>query len=229
LKASFIWFDMGYTLVYMQRETTYQQALLDFGIDIPIEVIEKEFHLTDKQFMKEYPGIFLKNRDVYMPWYLGTMNYRLGLSLNLCEIDALWKEIKEKTGNYWLAFDGVHQVMDELKSMSTGLGIISNWDHTARDILNQTGLSGYFNHFVISGEVGYAKPDPEIFKIALKKAGVNAEDCLYVGDNYYDDILGSRKVKMNALIVNRFGNLGIEEIEDCTIINHISQILEIVH
>jgi len=220
---------MGYTLVYMQRETTYQQALLDFGIDIPIEVIEKEFHLTDKQFMKEYPGIFLKNRDVYMPWYLGTMNYRLGLSLNLCEIDALWKEIKEKTGNYWLAFDGVHQVMDELKSMSTGLGIISNWDHTARDILNQTGLSGYFNHFVISGEVGYAKPDPEIFKIALKKAGVNAEDCLYVGDNYYDDILGSRKVKMNALIVNRFGNLGIEEIEDCTIINHISQILEIVH
>ncbi len=229
MKASFIWFDMGYTLVYMQRETTYQQALLDFGIDIPIEVIEKEFHLTDKQFMKEYPGIFLKNRDVYMPWYLGTMNYRLGLSLNLCEIDALWKEIKEKTGNYWLAFDGVHQVMDELKSMSTGLGIISNWDHTARDILNQTGLSGYFNHFVISGEVGYAKPDPEIFKIALKKAGVNAEDCLYVGDNYYDDILGSRKVKMNALIVNRFGNLGIEEIEDCTIINHISQILEIVH
>ena len=228
MKASFIWFDMGYTLVYMQRETTYQQALLDFGIDIPIEVIEKEFHLTDKQFMKEYPGIFLKNRDVYMPWYLGTMNYRLGLSLNLCEIDALWKEIKEKTGNYWLAFDGVHQVMDELKSMSTGLGIISNWDHTARDILNQTGLSGYFNHFVISGEVGYAKPDPEIFKIALKKAGVNAEDCLYVGDNYYDDILGSRKVKMNALIVNRFGNLGIEEIEDCTIINHISQILEIV-
>lgn len=228
MKVSFVWFDMGYTLLYMQRETTYQQALRDFGVHAPIDVIEKEFHLTDKLFMREYPGIFLKSRDAYMPWFLGIMNYRLGLHLNLYEIDAHWEEIKRKTKDYWLAIDGVHQVLDELKRKSIGLGIISNWDQTARDTLSRTGLSNYFNHFVISEEVGYTKPNPEIFEIALKKAGVHAGECLYVGDNYYDDVLGSRKVGMKALMVNRFGNLGVEEVEDCIIINHISQILEIL-
>ena len=154
--------------------------------------------------------------------------FDLGLSLKLCEVDAHWEEIKKKTENYWLPFDGVHQVLDELKRESIDLGIISNWDHTARDILSRVRLIGYFNHFIFSSEVGYAKPDNEIFEIAMKKAKVNAGECLYVGDNYYDDVLGSRKVGMEALIVNRFGNLGVEKIEDCTIINHISQLLEIV-
>jgi putative hydrolase of the HAD superfamily len=40
----------------MQRETTYQQALKNFGIDVPLADIEKEFHLTDKLFMREYPS-----------------------------------------------------------------------------------------------------------------------------------------------------------------------------
>ena len=50
----FVWFDMGYTLLYMQRETTYQQALRKFNIEVSLADIEKEFHLTDKLFMREY-------------------------------------------------------------------------------------------------------------------------------------------------------------------------------
>ena len=77
MSVSFIWFDMGYTLVYMQREKTYRQALEKFGVDAAIEILEKEFHLTDKLFMREYPGVFLNERGVFMPWYLGILNYRL--------------------------------------------------------------------------------------------------------------------------------------------------------
>ena len=40
MAVSFVWFDMGYTLLYMQRETTYQQALRNFGIEIPLDGIE---------------------------------------------------------------------------------------------------------------------------------------------------------------------------------------------
>ena len=59
----------------------------------------------------------------------------------------------------------------------------------------------------------------------MQTAGVNARDCIYIGDNYYDDAVGSRKVGMPALIINRFGTLGVEEIKDCPIINDISEIL----
>ena len=51
---------------------------------------------------------------------------------------------------------------------------------------------------------------------------------MYVGDNYYDDCLGSRKVGMNALIINRFGSLGVEEIEDCPVIHRLSDIFNYI-
>ena len=60
MAVSFVWFDMGYTLLYMQRETTYQLALRNFDIEVPLADIEREFHLTDKLFMREYPGFFLE-------------------------------------------------------------------------------------------------------------------------------------------------------------------------
>jgi putative hydrolase of the HAD superfamily len=209
----------------MQRETTYQQALREFGVDIPLEDIEREFHLIDKLFMREYPGIFLKPREVFMPSYLGIMNYHLGLTLNVCELDACWEEIKKNTNSYWLPFKGVKEVLFELKRRAVGLGVISNWDCTARDILTATGLIDFFDHVIISCEVNCAKPDPKIFNLALQKTAAEPRKSLYVGDNYYDDALGSRKVGMNVVIINRFGTLGVEEIRDCIIIRDISEVL----
>ena len=228
MKASFVWFDIGYTLLHMQRETTYLKALKKFGIDISHGAIEKEFHLTDKLFMREYPGAFLGGREVFMPWYLGIMNYRLGISLPVCELDACWEEIKRDVKNYWLPYDGVQQMLEALRNRSIGRGIISNWDHTARDILKSAGLVEYFEPIVISAEVGHNKPDAAIFNLALETAGIEAKDCIYVGDNYYDDALGSRKVGMETLIINRFGTLGVEEINDCQLINDVADILNYI-
>lgn len=225
MKISYVWFDIGYTLLYMQREITYQQVLKEYGIELSLNALEMHFHLTDKLFMREYPGIFLKERAVYMPWFLGVLNYRLGISLNVCEVDGRWKKIQDETLNYWLPFDGVHQALEELQKKSIGIGIISNWDHSAREILKKTKLNRYFKHKVISSEIGYTKPSAEIFEAAIDKAGVNARECLYVGDNYYDDAIGCRKVGMNPLIINRFGLLGVEEIKDCPIITHIGEVI----
>ena len=228
MPVSFVWFDLGYTLVYMQRETTYQQALKNFGIDVALEDIEKEFHLTDKLFMREYPGFFLEPREVFMPAYLGLVNYHLGVRVNVCELNADWETIKSKIDDYWLPFNGIGAMLDALKQKSLGLGIISNWDCTARDILTAVGLIDYFDPIIISCEVDCSKPDPAIFNLAMQTASVSARDCIYIGDNYYDDAVGSRNVGMPSLIINRFGSLGVEEIKDCPVIRDISEIFNFI-
>ncbi|MCP4047544.1 MAG: HAD family hydrolase, partial [Gammaproteobacteria bacterium] len=68
------------------------------------------------------------------------------------------------------------------------------------------------------------KPNPEIFNLAMQKANVEPQACIYVGDNYYDDAVGSSEAGMRALILNRFGNLGVEEIDDAPIIQNLAQI-----
>jgi putative hydrolase of the HAD superfamily len=108
------------------------------------------------------------------------------------------------------------------------MGIISNWDWTARDVLATAGLIHYFDPIVISAEVDCMKPESRIFELALEEAKTPAHRCLYIGDNYYDDALGSRKVGMQALIVNRFGTLGVEEVKDCPVTPHISGLLDFI-
>jgi len=224
MEISHIWFDIGYTLLRMKREITYSQALKTFGHDVSVEILEKEFHWVDKLFMREYPGVFLKGRGVYMPWYLGILNYRLGIALDVSEIDKRWEKIQLSTEDYWIPFDNVHEVLTELKESALRMGVISNWDQTARGLLERHDLIEFFDHCIISSEVGIDKPDPAIFNLAMQKADASPQECIYVGDNYYDDAVGSRKVGMQTLILNRFGNLGVEEIDDTPIIQNLTQI-----
>jgi len=224
MKISYIWFDIGYTLLRMKREVTYHQALKSFGVDVPVDTLEREFHWVDKLFMREYPGVFLKARGVYMPWFLGVLNYRLGVSLDVSQMDAAWEKIQKATEDYWIPIDNVHDVLKTLKNNALRMGVISNWDSTARNLLRHHGLIDYFDHCIISSEVGIDKPDPEIFNLAMGTADVAPQECVYIGDNYYDDAVGSRKAGMQTIIINRFDKLGIEEIQDVPIIQNLAQI-----
>ena len=224
MRISHIWFDIGYTLLRMKREITYCQALKAYGHEVSVETLEREFHWVDKLFMREYPGVFLKGREVYMPWFLGILNYRLGIALDVADIDKHWEKIQLSTEDYWIPFENVHHVLRELRESIRCMGVISNWDHTARSLLERHDLIGYFDHCIISSEVGIDKPNPAIFNLAMQKADADPQECMYVGDNYYDDAVGSRQAGMQALILNRFGNLGVEEIKDTPIIQNLAQI-----
>jgi putative hydrolase of the HAD superfamily len=223
-KTTFVWFDIGYTLLYNLREPTYQQVLREYGVEVSEHDLVQAFHWVDKIFMREYPGVLGKDPRTYSPWYLGTLNYHLGLRLNLCRVFTRWRELQDATEDYWRAFDFVPAALERLKSKGCGLGIISNWDPSARSILARQGLADYFEHIIVSSEVGIEKPDERIFCLALEKAEVSASQCLYVGDNYYDDAVGAMKVGMPSVIINRFERKGIGEIEGHPVIRDIREI-----
>jgi putative hydrolase of the HAD superfamily len=225
-ETTFLWFDIGYTLLYNLRESTYRQVLREQGAEISKNDLVHAFHWVDKVFMREYPGVLGKDPRTYSPWYLGVLNYHLGLRLDLCNVFTRWRELQDATEDYWRAFDFAPVVLEGLRRKGLRLGIISNWDLSARSTLTRQGLADYFEHIIISSEVGCEKPDEGIFRLALEKAGVSACQCLYIGDNYYDDAIGSMKVGMPSVIINRFERRGIGEIEGYPIIRDIREIEE---
>jgi putative hydrolase of the HAD superfamily len=228
MSVSFVWFDLGYTLVYMKREQVYQQVVQTFGYERSLEEIKKAYHVTDKLFMREYPGTLGRELGTFFPWYLGVLNHQLGVSIDLLEQMGRMKEADERGKQKWYAFDQVHSFLEELQRRGIRLGIISNWDHSARDVLETTQLSPFFEQVIISSEVGVEKPDARIFELALQRAGVLAEECLYVGDNYYDDVVGSSKVGMKAVLINPYGRLGMEEIAHQPLIRNVIHTLAFV-
>ncbi len=221
---AFLWFDLGYTLVYNLREPTYRRVLAELGAEVDPQALELAFHQVDKLFMREYPGTLCRDPVTWMPWYLGLLHHRLGLRLDISRAYARWREIQESTADYWRAFEFSRPVLAGLRRRGYRLGVISNWDPSARALLARQGLAGFFERVVISGEAGCEKPDERIFRLALQGTGLRGGQCLYVGDNYYDDALGSRKVGMASVIINRFGRLGIEEIRGQPILRDLTEL-----
>ena len=84
------------------------------------------------------------------------------------------------------------------------LAVVSNFDYTptALDILERAGVTGLFGAIVVSDEIGWRKPRREIFDAALGRLGVRPEEALFVGDRADMDVLGARRIGMDAAWVN---------------------------
>ncbi|MFD3257199.1 HAD family hydrolase [Paenibacillus lentus] len=220
----YLWFDLGYTLVRLNREEVYQKTLEVFEVYRSQEEIAIAYHVTDKLFMREYQGVLGKDSRAYMPWYVGTLNYHLRLSLPIEEVVQAHRTLAIDYPIRWKACDGVKDTLRELRGHGYRIGLISNWDETARTVLADNDLDVELDDIIISSEVGLEKPDPGIFRLALERAGVSPHQSLYIGDNYYDDVIGSRKVGMHCLLINPYGTYGVEELTYRPIINGIQEV-----
>lgn len=66
-------------------------------------------------------------------------------------------------------------------------------------------LHKVFTHIAISGEHGYAKPDPRLFGDLLAEMGCKADQAVMVGNNIRTDIAGARKMGLTTVWLNREG------------------------
>jgi HAD superfamily hydrolase (TIGR01509 family) len=78
-------------------------------------------------------------------------------------------------------------------------GLISNAWNDLRPFLEREKLTDTFDPIVISAEIGRAKPDPEIYHLALKQAQVLPNEAVFVDDSPVN-IEGSEKVGMQGIL-----------------------------
>lgn len=206
-------FDLGMTLVRIPREAIYQRVLSGFGVKRELPELDRAFFLADKEFMRRYPHVLGGDPDSFMPWYLGVLHYCLHIRLDLEDAYTAFLREKAAADYRWRPIPGALETLRTLKDMGLGLGLVSNWDGACRQVLHEAGILAMLDTVVVSSEVCLLKPDERIFRLALRDMGVSAEQALYVGDNYYDDVEGARGVGMRALLISPYGRLGIEEIE----------------
>ena len=89
--------------------------------------------------------------------------------------------------------------LTELKARGYRLGIIANQNPGLEKRLEDWGLRQYFDVIVSSAEIGYAKPDREIFEKAFEMAGCMAEESVMVGDRLDNDMLPAKEIGMKTV------------------------------
>jgi len=80
--------------------------------------------------------------------------------------------------------------------------IISNGQRVFSELeLRSLGIYDYFEFVIFSSDVGYSKPDPRLFMVALKRLGLELEPkcVMSIGDSYENDIIPARKLGMCAM------------------------------
>lgn len=90
-------------------------------------------------------------------------------------------------------------------------------------------IAPYFDHIIISGDFGKGKPDASIFEHVMEKASITADDAIMVGDNLNTDILGSSRVGMRNVWINRENNAPNGVVTPTYEVDSLTALLELVN
>jgi putative hydrolase of the HAD superfamily len=93
----------------------------------------------------------------------------------------------------------------KLRAQGYYLGVISNSIGTMEQQLGRVNLAHYFNAIFDSALVGVEKPHPEIFRVALERAGVKAGETVFVGDTNATDMGGAYLAGLRGVLIDRVG------------------------
>lgn len=165
-----LFFDLGATLV---DETDVYKARCDFAIKAkninPDEFINKVREAAEKS------ATAIKDAADYY-----------GVTL------PPWDNTLEKL------YPETETVIEKL-SHKYKLGIIANQTAGTKSRLDKWGIGKYFDVVVASAEAGCAKPDLQIFELALEQSGCMSKNAAMIGDRLDNDIVPAKKLGMKTI------------------------------
>jgi HAD superfamily hydrolase (TIGR01662 family) len=121
--------------------------------------------------------------------------------------------------------DDVRRALPQLKEAGYILGIISNRDKPYQDELQEHGIDEFFDFALAAGEVNIFKPEPGVFEYALQLVKLSPKEAIYVGDNYYADVVGARRAGLRPIL---YDPIGIFPDPDCETIKSFDELNSII-
>lgn len=214
-----VFFDLYYTLVRYEppQEELEVKALKDFGINVSPEVFHRPLLVANEFIYQEIARCPLSQRSKEEIMALYTQYQKILLKEAGIEADeklvlatlGKMQQFKMKL----VLFDDVAPALNDLKSRGLILGLISNVERDLTTTFNELGLSSWLDIMVTSLNSSFNKPQPEIFKEAMRQAGVEPPEAIYIGDQYQVDCVGANHAGMKGILLDRGGHFG--EITDC--------------
>jgi putative hydrolase of the HAD superfamily len=93
-------------------------------------------------------------------------------------------------------------LIDELRRRGVRTALVSNADAMEVAAYEASPLAGRFDCEVFSCQVGLVKPEPEIYRHALRQLGLDAAECAFVGDGGSNELVGAKAVGLQTVFVS---------------------------
>ena len=118
------------------------------------------------------------------------------------EDERLFEDLYEwyATPKAWWIDTEALVVLGRIARQGVRLGIISNWDRRLRTLYQRFALERMFSVLICSAEHGVEKPDPWIFRIACRTAGVSPRQAIHIGDDAEKDVAGANRAGLLGML-----------------------------
>lgn len=226
-------FDAGGTLIGKDDPLWFEKdiakALADLGLSASAEHIHDallalQMHGKRRTNHTRDGSTTTNGHNEDQLWVYTFILENLGLSEGIQDKAA---EIYDRfaAGAFIGLFSDVKPTLDGLKQRGITMGVLSNYPPFLERNFRLLGIREYFAFFVVSSMLGFEKPDPRIFQVAIREAGCPRENILYVGDSPHDDLEGARAAGLDVLLVDRFDHF--PEV-DCEKISNLTELLQML-
>ncbi|MFN0056358.1 MAG: HAD family hydrolase [Planctomycetales bacterium] len=112
----------------------------------------------------------------------------------------------------WRCFPDVGPAIAALRRAGLQVALASNFDGRLHEVCDGHPELQPIGCRVISAEVGYRKPGRRFFETLLEATRSPPQEVLMVGDDRENDFVGAREAGLPALLINRRGTPGPDEI-----------------
>ena len=207
-----IFFDAMGTLFGLQSSVgeIYRQYAAAYGVEADAELLDKAFL---KSFKSAPPLAFsdlelTKIEEREFDWWQSVVKMtfsQLGLLEKFGNFTAFFTDVYTyfTTAKPWSVYPDTFPCLRRWQDRGVELGIISNFDTRLIKVLKLLDLERFFTSITISSVAGFAKPDQNIFNIALNKHDTIARQAWHIGDSLIADYQGSKNAGINAFLLNR--------------------------
>ena len=209
-KLRAVTFDAGGTLLYPHPSVgeIYAKAARRHGVDASAEAMEAAFRQAWRACHHPEAAAAAGNAS-QLEWWREMVFQTLDLAgVRMADREAYFHELYDlfADASAWRLFPDARETMATLRERGLKTGLLSNWDHRLRPVLEGLALLSLLDAVIISCEVGVEKPHPKIFHTAWTSLGVtDPAEVLHVGDSFRDDVHGAIAAGMKAVLVERTG------------------------
>ncbi|HSB66096.1 MAG TPA: HAD family hydrolase [Anaerolineales bacterium] len=186
-------FDADGILYYRKnKEREYQRVCKEFGLEI------KEFPDAEKERIRRIASIGL----ITFAEYKAEVLKLLGIT-DPSQI-ARGVQIAEEESDNVHFFSDIRETLLHLKDQNLYLGIVTDTTHPLHvkiEKFERGGFGDVWDTIISSREVGFQKPDPEIYQLALQQLGIAPNQAVFVGHKA-TELEGARRVGMRTIAFN---------------------------
>ncbi|MDZ7690666.1 MAG: HAD family hydrolase [Balneolaceae bacterium] len=195
----YIYFDLDDTLLdHRGAEKAALQDLinqLDYFSSITHQELTETYHRINSKLWTRYGKGDIDRSYLQRSRFEQTLN-ELGLDGSLYE--EVGNFYMEAYRNHWNWIAGAAETLQKA-SKKFDVGILTNgFAETQKQKISQFSLADVASNLVISEEVAFLKPQPEIFKHATALTRKKPQEILYIGDSYTSDVIGGASFGWNV-------------------------------